>query len=296
MPMKSLDPTRIGGIILALALCLALSACSAIKLGYNALPTLAYWWLDGYVDFSDEQNPRVRDELARLLAWHRQQELPHFLALLARMEQMATGEISAQQACAVASDVRERLHAVAERAEPGLTALAALLTGREIRHMARKFRRNNERFTQDWVKPARAEWQEKRFEKMLERTETIYGRLDEPQREVLRQRIAQSAYGPARVLGEMQRRQHDLLDVLRRLTAAGGVPEPEGRRLVRGWLADAENSPDPAHRAYQDTVLQEGCATFSLLHQSTTAAQREQAVRRLRAYQRDVRDLMAQQP
>jgi hypothetical protein len=32
------------------------------------------------------------------------------------------------------------------------------------------------------------------------------------------------------------------------------------------------------------------------VHQSTTAAQREQAVRRLRAYQRDVRDLMAQQP
>jgi hypothetical protein len=294
--MKSMDPTRIGGIILALALCLALSACSAIKLGYNALPTLAYWWLDGYVDFSDEQSPRVRDELARLLAWHRQQELPHFITLLSRMEQMAAAEISAQQACGVVAEVRERLHALAQRAEPGVTALAASLTGREIRHMGRKFRRNNERFEQDWVKPPPAEWQEKRFEKMLERMETIYGRLEEPQRAVLRQRIAQSAFDPARALGEMQRRQHDLLDVLRRLTASGGVPEPEGRRLVRGWLADAEISPDPAHRAYQDTLLQEGCATFSLVHQSTTAAQREQAVRRLRAYQRDVRDLMAQQP
>ncbi len=28
-----------------------LSACSAIKIGYNNLPELSYWWLDGYVDF-----------------------------------------------------------------------------------------------------------------------------------------------------------------------------------------------------------------------------------------------------
>ena len=62
--MKSMDPTRIGGIILALALCLALSACSAIKLGYNALPTLSYWWLDGYIDFSAEQAPQASGVMA----------------------------------------------------------------------------------------------------------------------------------------------------------------------------------------------------------------------------------------
>jgi hypothetical protein len=294
--MKSMDPTRIGGIIVALALCLALSACSAIKLGYNALPTLAHWWLDGYVDFSDEQAPRVRDELARLLAWHRQQELPRVVELLERMETMAPGEITAQQACGVVADARERLHALADYAGPGITVLAASLTGRELRHIGRKFRRNNERFEEDWVKLPPPERHDKRFQQMLERMETIYGRLDEPQRAVLRQRIEQSAFDPARALGERQRRQHDLQQLLRRLTASGGLPEGEGRMLVRAWLANAETSPDPAYRAHQDVLLQEGCTSFALVHQSTTAPQREQAVRRLRAYQRDVRDLMAQQP
>ena len=294
--MKSMDPTRIGGIILALALCLALSACSAIKLGYNSLPTLAYWWLDGYADFSDEQAPRVRDGLARLLAWHRQEELPRVVELLERMEQMAPGEITAQQACGVVAATRDRLHAVADQALPGLTALAASLTGPELRHLGRKFHRNNERFEDEWVKLPPSERHDKRFQQMQERVEMIYGRLDEPQRVVLRRRIEQSAFDPARALGERQRRQHDLLQVLRRLTSAGGVPQPEGQALVRTWLAHAESSPDPAYRAHQDALLQEGCTTFALVHQSTTAAQREQAVRRLRAYQRDLRDLMAQQP
>jgi hypothetical protein len=73
-----------------------------------------------------------------------------------------------------------------------------------------------------------------------------------------------------------------------------GTPEEESRALLRGWFARIERAPDPGYRAYQDTLRQEGCATFAAIHQGTTAAQREQAVRRLRAYQRDVRELMVQ--
>ena len=294
--MRSLDPTRIAGIILALAFTLALSACSAVKLGYNNLPHLAYWWLDGYVDFSDEQAPRVRDEIAALHAWHRQQELPRVLDLLVRMEQLAPGEIAPPQACSIVGELQARLRAVGEQAEPGVIALAATLTGRELRHMQRKFRRKNEEFQREWVALPRAELHTKRYEKMLERLETIYGPLQEPQRALLRQRLEQSVFDPGRSAAEWQRRQEDLLQILRRLAHPGRMQEAEARMLVRGWLARIEKAPDPAYRAYQEALLQEGCTTFALVHQSTSAAQREQAVRRLRAYQRDVRDLIAQQP
>jgi len=293
--MKSSDLTRMGGIILALALALALSACSAVKLGYSSLPNLAYWWLDGYVDFSDEQAPLARDEIARLHAWHRQQELPKLHDLLARMEQLAPGELSPQQACGMVAEVQAHLRAVADEAAPRVAVLAATLSGRELRHMARKFRRNDERYRKEWLALPLPEQQEKRFERMLDRLETIYGRLDAPQRAVLRQRIAQSAFDPARSHAEWQRRQHDLLQVLQRV-AQRGTPEAEARSLLRGWYARIEQAPDPGYRAYQQTLLEEGCTTFSLVHQSTSAAQREQAVRRLRAYLRDLRALLTGQP
>lgn len=291
--MKSLDSTRLAGIILALGLALALSACSAVKLGYANLPNLAYWWLDGYVDFSDEQAPLVRDEIARLHTWHRQRELPRVLELLARMEQMAPADFTPQQACTVFAEVRARLDAVAIEAVPRVATIAATLTGRELRYLQRKFRRNNEKYREEWLDVPPAKVHEKRYERMLERLETFYGRLDEPQRAMLRQRIAQSAYDPARSHAEWQRRQQDLQQVLRRI-AHRGTPEAEAHGLLRGWLARVERAPDAGYRAYQDTLLQEGCATFAAVHQSTTPTQREQAARRLRDYQRDLRDLVMQ--
>jgi hypothetical protein len=62
---------------------------------------------------------------------------------------------------------------------------------------------------------------------------------------------------------------------------------------MRGYLDRFQQSPDLAYRRWQDELLQESCRTFSALHESTTPAQREQAVRRLRAYQRDLRELAA---
>ena len=291
--MKSSDLTRLGGIILALTLALVLAGCTALRLGYTNLPNLAYWWLDGYVDFSDEQSPLVRDELARLHAWHRQQELPQVVDLLARMERMAAGEVTPQQACTVLDEVQARLKAVQQQAEGPVVAIAATLTGRELRHMQRKFRSNNEKFQKEWVHVAREEQVTRRYEKMVERLETFYGRLDAPQRALLRQRLAQSAYDPARSLHEWQRRQQDLLQVLQRVHRRG-TAEEEARALLRGWFARIERAPDPAYRAYQDTLRQEGCATFAAVHQATTAAQREQAARRLRSYQRDLRELAVQ--
>lgn len=291
--MRSWDPLRIAGIILVLAGALALSACSAVKLGYNTVPDLVYWWLDGYVDFNDGQRGPVRSEIARAHAWHRQQELPRIAELLARMEQLAPGEISADQACMLVQQVRERLDAVAEQVEPAVAAIAITLQPRQLRHLERKLRDRNETFRKENVEPAPEQLQARRFERMLERAGMIYGRLDEPQRAVLRQGVAQSAWDAARILADRERRQQDLLQTLRRI-ARPDTPVPEARAQLRAWLDRAQNAPDPAYRAWQEGLVQEGCRTFAAVHQSTTPAQRDQAVRRLRAYQRDLRELAAQ--
>ena len=75
----------------------ALSGCSAIKLAYNNLPELGYWWLDGYFDFGDDQAQWVREDIARLHAWHRTNELGRYVVLLQRMERMAPGDTTAEQ-------------------------------------------------------------------------------------------------------------------------------------------------------------------------------------------------------
>lgn len=282
---------RLAGIILAMTLVLGLAGCSAIRLGYRTLPEVAYWWLDSYADFTQGQAPQVRSDLHRLQAWHRQQ-LPALADLLQRIEQMAPGEITPQQACTVVAEVQDHLRLVADAAGPAAAAIAETLSPGQLRHIERKFRRNDERFRDEWVDVPPAERRSKRYHQMLDRLESIYGSLDAPQRAVLRQGIAQSNYDPERILRDRERRQQDLLQVLGKLSQGSVKPE-DARTQLQDWLDRAQHSPDPAYRAWQEGLVQEGCRVFSAVHHSTTPEQREHAIRRLRAYQRDLRELAA---
>src|SRR5688572_20489253 len=123
--MRCAKLARIIGVLLVAA---ALGACSTIKLAYNNLPELSYWWLDAYVDFDGSQTPKVRDELTQLLSWHRQNELPRVLGVLQEAQALAPRDVTAAQACRMADQIRERLLAVTERAEPAGTELALSLT------------------------------------------------------------------------------------------------------------------------------------------------------------------------
>src|SRR6185295_17419252 len=100
MPLSRNCCAKLARIIGVLALGAALAACSAVKLAYNNLPEVGYWWLDGYVDFDDAQTPRVREELRQLLAWHRRDELPKIADLLQQAQALAPADLTPAQACA----------------------------------------------------------------------------------------------------------------------------------------------------------------------------------------------------
>lgn len=286
--------SRLARIIGLLGLAAALAACSAIKLGYNTLDDVAYWWLDSYVDFSDEQSPRAREDLRRLHQWHRFNELPHFASLLQGMEQIAPGNITPDQACAGFNRFRERLDALAVRAEPAVVTLATGLAPEQVVHLERKYEKNNANFRKDWILPTPAAQAEKRFEQFVERSEMVYGKLEEPQRAVLRRELQHSVFDPKNILAERQRRQRDLVQTLRKI-AGTPISLSEARALLRGYLDRVRDPPERAAHAYQHALISEGCATVAALHNSTNAAQRDSAVRRLRAYQRDLQELAAQQ-
>ena len=278
-------------IIGLLALAATLAGCSAIKLGYNNLDDIAYWWLDGYVDFTDDQSTRVREDLASLHAWHRRAELPPVIAMLQEMERLAPGDVTPAQACTFVQKARDRVNALTERAEPAAVTLSMGLTAEQLKHLERKYEKNDAEYRKQWVRIPRAEQKEKRYDQFLERGEMIYGKLEDPQKAVLRKLVEQSIFEPEKMLAERIRRQQDALQTLRKM-AGQPIAFGDARALLRGYLDRVQEPPEPAARRYQDGLIEEGCRNISVLHNSTSAAQREAAVRRLRAYQRDFGDLI----
>jgi Family of unknown function (DUF6279) len=283
---------KLARIIGVMALVAVLGACSAIKLAYNNLPELSYWWLDGYLDFDGSQTPKVRDELAQLLDWHRRNELPKIAALLQEAETLAPGEVTPAQACAMTDRIRDRLLAVSERAEPAGTELLLSLSEAQLQQLERKYAKNNADYRKDWLDRSPARVQEKRYDQFLDRFEDFYGRLAPEQRELLRQQVAQSVFDPKLQDVERRKRQQEALVLLRGFVANRTAPT-EARAALHAYLQRIADPPPGPWREQQQALLQEGCRNLAALHNGTSAAQRAQAVKRLQAYQNDLRQLVA---
>ncbi|WP_435502152.1 DUF6279 family lipoprotein [Variovorax sp. LT1R20] len=287
--IRCAELARIIGVLLLVT---ALGACSAIRLAYNNLPEVSYWWLDGYFDFDSTQSPRVRDELAQLLAWHRQNELPKVITLLQGAQALAPGEVTPAQACGFADSIRERLLAVTERAEPATTDLALSLSESQLQQLERKYAKLNNEYRKDWLDRTPAQVQEKRYDQFLDRMEDFYGRLTAEQRDLLKQQVAQSVFNPQLADAERRKRQQEALVMLRGFATKKPSPA-EARSALHAYLLRIAEPPPGPWRDQQQALLEEGCRNLAALHNGTSASQREQAVRRLQAYQSDLRQLVA---
>ncbi len=286
-------------IIGALVLAALLPACSAVKMGYNQLPTLAFFYLDGYADFTDAQSLQVKSELTRLHAWHRQTQLPAYADLLDKLQTVLQGNITPAQVCAVWPDVRRQLLAVPSQAEPAMAALALSLQPEQLQHMQRKFARGNADYRKDFIDAAPAAIRAKRYEQAASRADMLYGPLDEQQLRRIGQLVDPSGFNAPLVYAERLRRQQDTLQTLRAISAANTAANTAAstaavQTQLRALLDRTLASPEPAYRSYIDKNTQENCRAVAELHNSTTDVQRRKAMRVIRGYAVDFRTLAGQ--
>lgn len=284
--------TTLGVVGLVLA-GLLMAGCSTVKLAYNQAPQLLSWQLNRYLDLTQPQAERVRDELADLHRWHRDTLLPEHAGLLQKLRQQLPAPMSAEQACRAYADLRTQIDQLLARAEPSLVWLASDLSESQIRSLQKKQADSNADWKKEWLDLPPDKLREHRYQLLLSRTEDFYGTLQEPQKAALRSYIAQSSFDPQRTYAERQRRQQDLVQVLRKIAAERANTE-QARALLRGYLARLNTSPDAAYQRYAATLVDEGCAGFALVHSAMTPAQRLQAMASIGAYEQDFIALAAQ--
>ena len=213
-------------IIGLLAMALLLQSCSAIKLAYNQAPELAYWYLDGYVDFNGNQMVQVKDELARLQSWHRQSQLPIYVDTLQKLQQEVPAPISSERVCSIYSDVRRRLMAVSDRAEPAIVSLANTIEAHQLVQIEKRFAKSNAEYMDDYIEASAKSSRKKRYKQAVDRAEMVYGRLDDAQLAMIGRNIDQSYFDARLFYAERVRRQRDAIQSLKTLIAArqNGTP------------------------------------------------------------------------
>ncbi len=278
---------RLGCWILLLAL---LPGCSAIKLGYSKADDLAYWWLDGYADFSAPQSERLRAALSEVHLWHRTHELPLYVGLLQQAQTLAADNISAAQVCGLAEAGQLHLNALTLKALPALTAVALDLSGRQVAHWERQWAKKNTSWQDDWLNITPAQREKKRLDNFVDRFESFYGNFTPAQIQLLKQQVQQSAWTAPWAWQDRLHKQQQLRELVRSFQLKSPNPlgaQEELQAMALSWTSTTEGYGFETRLR----LKQEACANVAQLHNTTTPAQRLKAIARMRAYANDLKDL-----
>lgn len=283
---------RIIRALLVILAAVLLGACSMVRLGYDQLPSLTYWWVDSYFDLNDAQSVALRRDLNALHNCHRQQELPKLATLLAELQTQAPQDTTAQRTCQIMDQLKERLQVVLTQAEPGLATLVRQLTTTQLQHLTHQLAKREQDWREEWVQISPAKLAERRAERLIERSESFYGRLSAPQRALLTTNVLANPYDVAQAEAEILRRHQDLQQTLQAVLQ-GGDNASQAQARLHPMLLRLVDSPNPDYRAKLEPFTQTNCRTFAELHNSASPAQRHQLVTKLQAYELDLRALSA---
>ena len=267
--------------------------CSAVRLSYNNGATIAYWWLDGYADFTADQAPRFKAALADWFTWHRATQLGDYANALAEMATMAAKPVTAAAVCSTYEAWQQRFATAYERAVPALAEQVRAMSPAQISHLEAKLAERLAEQRAEFLTGDPAERQRRSLERTLGRAESMYGALDDAQRQVLIKGLQASSFDAERWLAERQRRNDDLVRTLNQWQTerADVATVQAGLRRLGGELLQSTRRD---YRAYQTRLVQANCAWIAQLHGSTSAAQRQRAADKLKGWEDDLRALAGQ--
>ncbi|MBL8312501.1 MAG: hypothetical protein JNK55_02035 [Rubrivivax sp.] len=269
-----------------------MAGCSAIRLGYANGPQLAWWWLDGYVDFSREQTPVAKQAIERWFDWHRQTQLTDYAVLLASTQAPILQPTTGAQACRWQDLIREQLEPAFERAIVEFAELLPGLGEAQFKHLEQSYAKRNDAMRSDFLQDDAQTREKESIKRAVDRAEQLYGSLEANQVLLIARGVAASPFNPEAWIAERRRRQQDTMSTLRRLVAQKADRDTR-QAALRALLARTERSPDPEYRAYQVKLTQYNCGFAAQIHNATTAAQRQKARERLKGWEEDLRALAA---
>ena len=277
--------------MLILLCAVALGGCSSIRLAYGNAAQLLWWWVDGYIDFDREQSPAARQGLDKLYEWHRATQLPELTGLLAAAQAQVAEPTTPELACRWQTQVRQALEPTLQRALQLAADTLPSLGEANFRHIEQRYAKGNAEMKRDFLQADAQDRLDEAVKRTMERVERIYGRVGDAQKKVVREGVAASPFDPDLWLAERQRRQRDVLQTLRRLSAEKADVD-QRLAALRTLVQRVERSPDPEYRAYQQRLTDYNCAFAAGIHNSTSAAQRQRARETLKGWEEDLRSFV----
>ncbi|WP_136417906.1 DUF6279 family lipoprotein [Herbaspirillum sp. ST 5-3] len=270
-----------------------LAGCSALRLGYANGDTFLYWWMNGYIDFTDEQKPWVKARIDNLFAWHRKTQLASYAQLLAREQQRLQTRVTPADVQTDYAELKKQAMLVLDKALPDLTDLALSLQPQQIAHLEKKFASNNDSYRKDYLRGDVEDRQQFRFKKVMKQAEYWFGDFSAQQEAQIRAASNARPLDNDLWMAERLQRQQELIRILRKIQT-----EHPSREVVfgllRGYIERSfEHFLYAEHKAFFDASRDGTVQMVALIVNIATPAQKTFAIKRAQKWIEDCRSLAA---
>lgn len=172
-------------IAIILATLMVLSGCSS-KFAYNNLDWLIYWYVDDYIELTDQQEQVFDGKLQQWIRWHRTEELTQYVQHLNTVKQQALGEpLSPEQIASQFDSARNHWERLRDRLSPELASMATSLSDDQVVYLFAALEKENQENEEEREELSDEERQERRIEDITEQVEEMIGRVTDDQEQII---------------------------------------------------------------------------------------------------------------
>lgn len=290
---KSITRYRWMRVLLVLfSLCL-LGSCSTARLGYSNADTLAYWWLDGYVDFNSSQKAKVKRDIDQLLSWHRTTQLPQYVQLLSQMQSTLATNPGPVEIEATFRQVEQLSQVILLKAVPELTDFALTMDASQKAHLARKFDKNNENFRDKYMDLKPEKQAKERLKKVMKQADEWLGSVTREQETMIVRYLEKHPPNYAQWLEDSTARQRIALQLLTQIQTEKPSREAAQIMVQRAILAAYEPSEQAERRTQAEASRAAMQQLISSILRVATQEQKTHARNKLQDWIDDCKYLIA---
>jgi hypothetical protein len=267
------------------------TACSAVGLGYSALPGLGVFTMDRYFGFDDSQREFVRLGLGELQTWHRKQELPEYKRLLVSIKERNQKKLTEADLEWFRGELGKRFMAVVDYSAVQVAELALTMKPQQLKKMRDRLADQNKEAREKYLNPDLTKRNSERLKRSVERFEDYVGSLSDAQKKMVETTLQQvpatdETWYEERLI--RQKKLDALLDQIRREQPSKDIAAKQLRELA----AKSSEPADPKNAAYFDRSLKMSDDMTLRLMASLDDRQKQTLNKKIDGYIGDLEGLM----
>jgi hypothetical protein len=278
-------------LIISFLLAATLIGCSTVRFAYNQGDTLTYWWLDDHIGFNQAQEPIIRGSLERHFWWHRTEQLPAISESLQRAQQKLQAPITKSEFLTLRTDLLKHVYRIADEVVPDTAKLLISLDASQIESMQKRINKNNQKFKNEYLPKDKNKQATIRANKIIERTEWLYGSLNSNQENKIREFLLKNPIDAEVVFQERIRRQSEFIAICKDVQQQK-LSQRATEVLLRDYMKYFETGRSKEQQSFYKKWIESGAETASFISTVVNEGQNKYAAERIGGWLADVEELI----